>query len=390
MRRHLLIAALVAATLGCTSAPAYAKPADRAAALAAFRAEQADETVPAGWTGSVDGCVVGTESAESLDATLRAVNRLRDFAGLSPVTFEAQYNHNALAAALMMLAKGELSHNPDPGWPCYSDEGYDGASHSNLFYGVSGAAAMVGYVDDEGIDSLGHRRWVLDARSTVFGSGSTGQTNALYVITNAPRATVPAVLDVAWPPAGWVPWQWIFKDWSIEASGSGPTIDFSNAQVSVTVDGHPATVSNRDQFGSVLKWQVDLAPTLTSGDHVLHVSVSGATADGQPHPIEYDVNAFAPDAVLLAWVHKPSIARADGRKRAVRPGVRLEATASVAGGRISGYRWLRGGKLIAGASKRTYKVRKADRRKKVACRVTAIATDGSKTLVRTSRAVRVK
>jgi hypothetical protein len=70
--------------------------------------------------------------------------------------------------------------------------------------------------------------------------------------------------------------------------------------------------------------------------------------------------------------------------------VRLKATASVAGGRISGYRWLRGGKLIAGASKRTYKVRKADRRKKVACRVTAIATDGSKTLVRTSRAVRVK
>src|SRR4051812_23059066 len=159
MRRHLLIAtALLAATLGGAAAPAYAKPADRAAALAAFRAEQADETVPAGWTGSVDGCVVGTESADSLDATLRAVNRLRDFAGLMPVRFEEQYNHNALAAALMMLAKGELSHNPDPAWPCYSDQGYDGASHSNLFYGVSGAAAMVGYVDDEGIDSLGHRR----------------------------------------------------------------------------------------------------------------------------------------------------------------------------------------------------------------------------------------
>src|SRR4051794_2455322 len=303
---RLAIAVLLA--LALTVAPAaYAKPADRAAALAAFRAEQADETVPAGWTGSVDGCVVGTESADSLDATLRAVNRLRDFAGLMPVRFEEQYNHNALAAALMMLAKGELSHNPDPAWPCYSDQGYDGASHSNLFYGVSGAAAMVGYVDDEGIDSLGHRRWVLDAGSTVFGSGSTGQTNALYVITNAPHASVPAELNVAWPPAGWAPWQWIFKDWSIEASGSGPKIDFSNAQVSVTVDGQPATVSGRDQFGSVLKWRVDLAQSLTSGDHVMHVSVSGVTADGQPHPIEYDVNAFAPDAVLLAWVHKPSI-----------------------------------------------------------------------------------
>jgi hypothetical protein len=289
----------------------------------------------------------------------------------------------------MMRAKNDLSHDPDPAWPCYSDDGHDGASHSNLYLGVSGAAAIVGYVDDGDVPSLGHRAWVLDAPATVFGSGSTGETNALYVVTNAPRASVPSELSVAWPPAGFVPWQWVFKDWSVEAAGSGPTIDFQNAQVTVTADGQPVPVSGVRVLGSTLAWQPDVAESLRSGDHVLHVSVSGATADGQPYPIEYDVNAFAPGTVRLAWVHKPSIARKDGKHRAVRSGVRLKASASVVGGRISGYRWLRGGKGIKGATKASYKVGSSDRGKKVACRVTAIATDGTKTLVRTSRSIRV-
>jgi uncharacterized protein YkwD len=392
VRRHVLIPALVAAVLACAAQPTYAKPTDRAAALSAFRAERADEAVPVGWTGSVDGCVVGTESADSLAATLRTVNTLRDFAGLGPVSFDDSFNHKALAAALMMRAKGDLSHNPDPGWPCYSDDGYEGASHSNLYLGSSGSPAMVGYVDDSGVDSLGHRMWVLDPGAAIFGSGSTGTTNALYVVSFDTRTPVPPSTTVAWPPAGWVPWQWVFGDWSVHVEGDGQQVSVQDPQVSVSVDGQPATVHDVASLGSSVKWKVDLADGLQSGDHVMHVTVSGASVDGQPLPIAYDVNAFQPDAKLpvLRWVHKPSIARADGRKRAVRRGVRLKVTASVADGRISGYQWLRGKKAIAGATKSTYKVRKADRRKKVACRVTAIATDGSKTLVRTSRSIRVK
>jgi uncharacterized protein YkwD len=388
MRTVLLFASLLALM---ATAPAYAKPADRAAALAAFRAEQADEQVPAGWTGSVDGCVVGTESADSLAATLRTVNALRDFTGLGPVSFDDSFNHKALAAALMMRAKNDLNHNPDPSWPCYSDDGHEGANHSNLFLGSSGPQAIVGYVDDSDVASLGHRMWVLDPGAAIFGSGSTGTTNALYVVSYGTRTPVPPGTTVAWPPSGFVPWQWVFGDWSVHVEGDGQTVSFQDPQVSVTVDGQAASVHDVRDLGQSLTWKVDLADGLKTGDHVMHVTVTGATVDGQALPIAYDVSAFAPDTKILKlrWIHKPSIARSDGRKGKVRPGVRLKARASVADGRISGYQWLRGGKAIGGASKSTYKVRRADRGKRVACRVTAVAGDGSTSLVRTSRSIRV-
>jgi hypothetical protein len=294
----------------------------------------------------------------------------------------------------MMRAKNDLSHNPDPAWPCYSDDGYNGASHSNLFLGASGPQAMVGYVDDGGVDSLGHRMWVLDPGAAIFGSGSTGTTNALYVVSFDTRTPVPPATTVAWPPSGWVPWQWVFGDWSVHVDGDGQTVSVQDPQVTVSIDGQPVGVHDVRSLGTSIAWRVDLADDLKQKDHVMHVTVSGAVVDGQPLPIAYDVSAFQPDpppvVPVLRWVHRPSIARADGRKRAVRPGVRLKATASVADGRISGYQWLRGAKAIAGASKSTYKARKADRGKKVACRVTATAADGSTTLVRTSRSIRVK
>lgn len=57
---------------------------------------------------------------------------------------------------------------------------------------------------------------------------------------------------------------------------------------------------------------------------------------------------------------------------------------------MTGYQWLRGGKTIKGATKATYNVRKADRGKKVACRVSAASPDGAQTIKRTSRGVKVK
>ena len=129
MRMHragLIGLALLSIVLPAT--PSAAAPATRDAALEAYRAELADEQVDAGWTGSVNGCVVGEESQASLDATLRTVNTLRSFAGIDPVTLDASMNHSALAAALMMRAANDLSHTPDQNWPCYSSDGAYGAS----------------------------------------------------------------------------------------------------------------------------------------------------------------------------------------------------------------------------------------------------------------------
>ena len=255
--------------------------------------------MPTGWTGSVETCTVGTEAPESLAATLHAVNTLRSLAGLPPVTFSAEKNARALAAALMMKAAGRLSHITNPAWPCYSSAGALGARTSNLAIGSSGADAIRRYMSDAETPSLGHRRWILDPRATEFGSGSTDTTNALTVVGSDPDASPETV--VSWPPPGWVPWPWIFDDWSLALGNGSSKVSFEGATVAVALDGIPVPVSNVSTLpagfgtGTTLRWEVAIPPSATDGDHTITVVVAGATRDGRPVPIAYTVDAFDPE-----------------------------------------------------------------------------------------------
>lgn len=294
--RATLIASVATAAL-LPAASALAVPTSREAALAAYQQTVADSQVAAGWTGDVATCTVGTESQASIDATLRTVNTLRDFAGLAPVVFEATRNQKALAAALMMRAKGDLSHEPDPAWPCYSADGASGAGQSNLFLGVSGPDAMVGYVDDAGVASLGHRYWVLDPHATTFGTGSTGSTNALAVVDSAPTPVRQNDL-VAWPPRStFVPSEWVFGDWSLEIPSVapwGPMPDFAAATVAVNVNGVAAPVSGTTSVGSGrLKWKVALPAGTSAADAKVDVTVTGATLAALPYPVAYSTTILA-------------------------------------------------------------------------------------------------
>ncbi len=77
--------ALLSAAGMLLASAAHGAPGDRATALAQYEATLADRSVPAGWTGSAQGCVVGEESQASLDATLNTLNTIRSFAGISTV-----------------------------------------------------------------------------------------------------------------------------------------------------------------------------------------------------------------------------------------------------------------------------------------------------------------
>jgi uncharacterized protein YkwD len=392
-RLSALLCALAA--LAVWAAPASAMSGDRNVALALWNEVQRDLQVPSGWTGSSETCTVGTESTESLSATVDTLDALRDFAGLPGVTFDEGLNHKALAAAMMMKAKGQLSHTPDPSWPCYSSDGADGAGHSNLFYGYSGPAAMIGYVEDPGNPALGHRFWLLDGTRTTFGSGSTGVTNALYVDTDRnafPRRDIPQDFENAWPPEGYVPWPWVFSRWSLVLGGTGQNASFgSGTTVSVTANGQELPVHDVDPYGASVIWVTDVPDALRKSDEDLHVSITGATIDGQAHPVSYTVKAFDPAPLPpVRFVHRPVVRRADGRRGPVRRGVRLKVTTDVANGVVSEYQWLRNGRAVRGAERFSYRVRKADRGKRLSCRVTAAAPDGSSTASKTSSPVKVK
>lgn len=393
-RRLLAVASCALAWCAAGTVTASASAPDRATALAAYRSVQQDERVGDGWTGSTSSCSVGTESSDSLAATLRTVNTLRSFAGVGPVAFDDQLDHEALAAALMMAAAGSLSHIPGPTWPCYSPDGALAAGSSNLFLGESGPAAMVGYVDDDGVDVLGHRRWLLDPEAAIFGSGSTGTTNALYVITNGTVPVAPGT-SVSWPPAGWVPWQWIFRDWSLAVGAPDQAVTFQNPSVTVTIDGVPTAVGDVTQLdggygtGATLKWQVDVGSQLTQGDHTIQVAVQGAVADGQPLPVSWTIDAFQPDPPAPRFVSPPKIRRPGGPGSTIRFGQQLVASATVVNATITSYRWRRGGRTIGDATHATYKVRHRDDGHTLTVRVTATAPDG-RTVQRTSPAVHVR
>lgn len=182
-------------------------------------------------------CVAGTPTSATQSSTLAAVNYFRTMVGLRGVTLDAGLTAKAQQAALMMSANNALSHGPPTTWKCYSQTGADAAGHSNLALGAGGAQSIPLYMDDNGTDSLGHRRWLLHAPLTGIGSGSTSNSNALYVITpqvwDAPPAGTPAYAP--WPASGWVPVQVAPTDlWSVSATNDA---DFSAAKVAVKRNG---------------------------------------------------------------------------------------------------------------------------------------------------------
>ena len=308
--RLLALAALQVAVIAAPPGPAFAAAPDSpAAALAAAATIQSGSVVPSGWTGSIESCTVGTESAASLEATLQAVNIIRSAAGVGPVTFDPALNQKALAAALMMVAKGELSHYPDPGWPCSTTDGVTAAARSNLYIGISGAAAMLGYAHDEGVSSLGHRRWLLNPAATVFGSGSTGPvagapnpggSNALWVLAadgSVPTGTVAPGTRVSWPPAGHVTPDWIPSKWSLTIGGTGQTVTVTDPQVTMSLDGDPVSVGYVDYMGGgygpgvQIGWNPAITPSdLTGPSHTIQVAITGISVDGTPTPIDYTVH----------------------------------------------------------------------------------------------------
>jgi len=166
-------------------------------------------------------CHIKPENRRHLNATLFTVNTVRRFAGLPPVTFSRKNNRLAYAAAVLMNANDYITHYPPKTWHCWSKQGYMGASTSNLSQGAAGPDAIMLYMDDPGVPSLGHRRWILNPGTKTMGSGSVsgiGLFNALYVGNYQPwkGRTNP----VLWPARGsfprfWIPDQWsaTFKDW---------------------------------------------------------------------------------------------------------------------------------------------------------------------------------
>jgi hypothetical protein len=191
-----------------------------------------------------DMCAPGTLSREAIDDTLRRVNVFRWLVGLPPVTDDPAQHPYDQACALMMYVNRRLDHMPPSSWTCWSMEGYQGARTSNLALGVrSPAEAIDLYMDDSGVPSLGHRRWVLNGPLGRVGIGFAGNAQCLGVFDMSGRSDR---MWTAFPNPGPVPIDAIRGLWSFHSNR------FSMRSATVTVE--------RAGDGMVLPVAVDHPP----------------------------------------------------------------------------------------------------------------------------------
>ncbi len=262
------------------------------------------------WTGSYPSCIPGTTSVTFRDAVLRRLNFYRAMAGVPAITrFSDDYNRLSQAAALMMARNSNLSHSPPAAWDCYSSDGYTGAGSSNLALGAYGTAAIDLYIRDFGAGNtaVGHRRWVLYPQTQEMGTGDAPnisgyyQANSLHAWDSHIWEPRPGTRDsyVAWPPAGYVPYQIVAARWSF----SYPGATFANAVVSMMQDSTPVAVAQSvPAYGygeNTLVWipngmsDSNIWPKPAT-DITYHITINHVLISGQDRTFVYDVTVFDP------------------------------------------------------------------------------------------------
>ena len=264
-----------------------------------------------GYTGDVDSCVAGTTSEEFRASVIQRVNWYRSMAGVGPVTENPEHSAGAQQTALMLLAQGDLAHDPPPHWACYSDAAAAYAP-ANLALGTAGTVAVDAYMRDDGDNNtaVGHRRWMLLPQTQQMGTGDAWtrrwSANALWHNDGNRSSRRPAVREqrgfVAWPPSGYVPAAQLWGRWSFSLPGA----DFSAADVAMRDDEGPLTAEIIDRATPTgepaLVWaaygDADSQPLpLPDGDRCFVVTITGVAAHGEPQdPYEYAVCALDPDS----------------------------------------------------------------------------------------------
>jgi hypothetical protein len=269
------------------------------------------EGIPIGWTGNTVTCNAGNTSAANRKATLTRINFFRAMAGIpAATTFLATFDQKARQAALIMAANQTLTHFPPNTFKCYSEEGAEGAANSNLYLGsaglgIAGPGSIDGFIKDEGDNNtaVGHRRWLLFPSTQNMGYGGIGEqdltrfeASAVWVIDSHFSDSRPNVRNdfVSWPPPGYVPYPLIYPRWSF----SYPNADFSQAKVSLSLNGNSIPVSayetSRGAGENTLVWNVETPVTPLPSDQRYHVDIHTARIANTNQNFSYEVIVFDP------------------------------------------------------------------------------------------------
>jgi len=130
-------------------------------------------------------CRAGTLRQVDKDNYITLLNEIRSLHHLHPIIYNDLDDIAVQEAALMMNANNSLEHNPNNSWPCYTPSGASGAKSSNLAIGYSNIYSSVveGWLIDKGVESLGHRRWILYAGLQDSAIGFVYRASSMHTIS---------------------------------------------------------------------------------------------------------------------------------------------------------------------------------------------------------------
>ncbi|MGZ5971672.1 MAG: CAP domain-containing protein [Polyangiales bacterium] len=314
MRRVLAFVICGILPSSAAAAPLAVDTSDRAAVRSFFLDHYAS-SVPSLWNGSVDAKQPGTTSPLFKAAVIDRVNWFRAMAGVpGDIVINEAASQKAQAAALMMSAQDDLSHDPPSTWADWTPEGAEGAHNSNLTLGVNGPEAITNYIRDDGENNgpTGHRRWILYPFSRAMGTGDVEAAgkhraaNALWPnVESEARKVRPIDSFVAWPPKGYVPYSVVFPRWSF----SYPDADFSQTTVTVLRDGSPLQIGAVDRASKYGENTIVFSPKTNfdkpKSDVTFTIALHDVRIGGKPRDFAYTVTMFdpgkAPSAPPPVW-----------------------------------------------------------------------------------------
>jgi hypothetical protein len=268
---------------------------------------------PIDTTADTSNCTPGTNSTAFQEAVLRRINWFRAMAGVpAAVTFDSGENAKDQQAAVIMSSNGRLQHTGDwSTWTCITSDGTNAAGSSNLALGEDGPDAITGYIWDFGAGNyeVGHRRYILYPQTQVMGTGDVPQegtnqaANATFVFDANYFGPRPATRTpyVSWPPAGYVPYQVVYPQWSFALSNA----DLSAATVAMQSNGVPVAVTIQQYFvgdgEDTLVWHPSsLDPStgimfpFSGTDTVYTIAVSNVVTGAVTNNFTYAVTVFDP------------------------------------------------------------------------------------------------
>jgi len=240
----------------------------------------------------VGSCQEGVlKESEKLSA-LAEVNKIRALHHLKPVIYN--YHDDLLVAksALISVANNHIEHYPPKSAKCYTPEGAEGSSKSNLHIDHQGSYAssvygveygIMRFVVDEDVESIGHRRWILFPflKEISYGrvDGKPQVTDKYDIVTsvslkvrNDELADISdtAIEYVAYPYETY-PSYYFKHDWFCSFSvlvdkydrWNNKDVDFSQAKITVTDnEGKQMSVysvsSNHENYGlsNIIQWKI--------------------------------------------------------------------------------------------------------------------------------------